>query len=320
MLTVYRALDAKTVQSIIGAKPLASPQQTFLAESTPAEAEYTFEQLREDIFWDEDDLRELIDALDPAEGASRQVVLTGPPGTGKTWVAKQVVRFLTKGDLSRSKLVQFHPSYSYEQFIEGLRPVVKGGGIDFQRVDGVVLKLSKECKASPERRFLIIDEINRANLPRVLGELLYLFEYRDETVDLQFTEGFKLPKNLVFFGTMNTADRSIRSIDVALRRRFDFIECAADPRILESFYLKSGRINEVTDLVEGFKSLNDFLKEQLDEYHQIGHTFFMADHFTPTSLELAWKRKIFPTITEYFFDQPDILKELTIERFWPSLG
>lgn len=321
MLALYRAIDAQEIQAIIGEKPLKQIPLTFQTKSaqTP-DRDYTFEELQEDILWDDEDLHELIDALAPANGFSRQVVLTGPPGTGKTWVAKQVVRFLTKGDTSRSRLVQFHSSYSYEQFIEGLRPVVKSGGIDFERVDGVVIKLAKECLSSPDRRFLIIDEINRANLPRVLGELLYLFEYRDEAVDLQFTEGFKLPANLVFFATMNTADRSIRSIDAALRRRFDFIQCPADARILESFYSKVGRLNEVTDLVEGFKALNEFLKEQLDEYHQIGQTFFMDNRFTPTTLELAWKRKIFPTIAEYFFDQPDVLKELTVERFWPSLG
>ena len=112
---------------------------------------------------------------------------------------------------------------------------------------------------------LIIDEMNRANLPRVFGDLMYLLEYRDEPIDLQYSRGFRLPCNLLFIGTMNTADRSIRSIDIALRRRFQVFECPPDVRILERYYESNGT-NHVPDLFTGFVRLNEELQEYLDKH------------------------------------------------------
>ena len=127
--------------------------------------------------------------------------------------AKHVIDYLTQGDPGRSRIVQFHPTYGYEEFIEGLRPVVDHGEIKFDRVDGLLLAYVKEIARDTGPSFLLIDEMNRANLARVFGELMYLFEYRDEPIDLRYTRGWELPANLKFIGTMNTADRSIRSID-----------------------------------------------------------------------------------------------------------
>lgn len=119
-----------------------------------------------------------------------------------------------------------HPSYGYEEFVEGLRPIADDkGAITFARVNGVILQMAEEMEGSDETRVLVIDELNRANIPRVFGELLFLLEYRDKTIDLQFSPGFSLPANLKVIATMNTADRSTRSIDVALRRRFEIFEC-----------------------------------------------------------------------------------------------
>ena len=123
---------------------------------------------------------------------------------------------------------------------------------------------------------LVIDEMNRANLPRVLGELMYLFEYRDEEIALQYSPRFRLPQDLLFIGTMNTADRSIRSIDIALRRRFDVFECPPDPEILARFYDGPENQNDVPTCSTGFDKLNEALEKELDRHHTIGHTFFMA--------------------------------------------
>ena len=171
------------------------------------------------------------------------MILAGPPGTSKTWTALCLARFLTNDQPLAHKVVQFHPSYGYEEFVEGLRPVVDRGGVDFKRVDGVVLEMANEIAERDETRVLIIDEMNRANLPRVFGELMFLLEYRDNSIKLLYSENFSLPPRFTIIGTMNTADRSIRSLDIALRRRFDIFECPPDPTILEHYFRE--RTNEV---------------------------------------------------------------------------
>jgi hypothetical protein len=320
LLKVYRDADQTRIETILTPQQHANVARPSSPKPNPAIAPYRMEDLIADTLWTRESLEEVLAALDPEAQVSRQVILAGPPGTGKTWIAKKLVYFVTQGDASRSWFVQFHPSYSYEQFVEGLRPIAKDGVITFETFPGVVLRSAQEAAARDERCYLIIDEINRANLPRVLGELMFLFEYRDEAIDLALTRGFKLPANLAFIGTMNTADRSIRSIDLALRRRFDIFECLPDADILDRFYSQAGHESTVEDLREGFVRLNDFLEKELDRYHTIGHTFFMAPLFTADTLVRVWKRQIFPTLAEYFFDQPEQLEALVPERFWPSIA
>ena len=264
--------------------------------------------------WPQERLLEVIDAL---QSKNPQVILAGPPGTGKTWIAQLLARYLTQDRPSHHRLVQFHPSYSYEAFMEGLRPVAANGGIDFRVVPGVVLEMVASMRGDESPFVLVIDEMNRANLPKVLGELMYLLEYRDHTVDLPFTRGFRLPPNLRFIGTMNTADRSIRSLDVALRRRFDIFECAPDPELLGRYF--AIKTNGVPSLLDGLNKLNADLTTQLDRHHTIGHTFFMASPMTPDMLLKTWRRKIGPLLEEYFFDQPDVAAQFVPASYWPEL-
>lgn len=298
------ALDALLVGQLV-AQP-HSPQ--------PAR-KLTLDWLSEQTLLSKEGLESLVETF---LGPSPQIVLAGPPGTSKTWVAKHLATFATGDREHAVRIVQFHPSYSYEQFIEGLRPVVEQGGIQFSRVDGVVLELVREIKARPGLRVLVIDEMNRANLPSVFGELMYLFEYRNERIRLQYSGDFALPDDLKFIGTMNTADRSIRSIDVALRRRFDVFECLPNREVLERYY--STRENAVPDLIDGFERLNDALRQRLDRHHTIGHAFFLADPFTPERLLHIWEHKLGPLIEEYFFDQPDIAASFSVSQFWRGIS
>ncbi|MEJ7931623.1 DUF3578 domain-containing protein [Ramlibacter sp. AN1015] len=267
-------------------------------------------------------LAELTESL---RGPAPQIILAGPPGTSKTWVARQLALFLSGNRPEHVTFVQFHQGYSYEAFMEGLRPVAKENAVGFELRNGVVLDVVDRMRRTEvvdvdgEDHVIIIDEANRANLTRVLGELMFLFEYRGEVAHLQYSGPFSLPRNLRFIATMNTADRSIRSIDVALRRRFDVFELGPDPTILERFHEQNGNLL-VPDLIDGFLSLNDALRISLDRHHTIGHAFFMRPGLTPTGLQGIWTRKVFPLIEEFFFDQPELAAEFSCERFWPSVA
>lgn len=280
-------------------------------EPTPG---LTLSWLAEQTLWPAERLQEIVDTI---QTVSPQIVLAGPPGTSKTWIAQLIARYLTQDNPKRHHLVQFHPSYSYEAFVEGLRPIVEKGSVTFQPVRGVVLEIANQIGSSDEPHVLVIDEMNRANLPRVLGELMYLFEYRMRKINLQYTKDFLLPRNLWFIGTMNTADRSICSIDAALRRRFDIFECPPDYDILRRYF--QSHENSVPSLVDGLSALNAALEERLDRHHTIGHAFFMINPMTPDVLLRIWRRRIYPLIEEYFFDRPTELTQFDASVFWPEL-
>jgi MoxR-like ATPase len=261
---------------------------------------------------------EVEDVLDTLRMRRPQIILAGPPGTGKTWVAERIARFLTGGQLDDVHIVQFHPSYAYEDFVEGLRPVASDGQVAFRVVPGALIKVADHARQVDHPVVLVIDEMNRANLPSVFGELLYLLEYRDKEIGLLHRDRFSLPPNLYVIGTMNTADRSIRSVDTALRRRFDMFECPPRPEILDAYYSRAGNHSEVSGLAEGLRKLNDTLTQHIDRHHTIGHTFFMEKSLTQNELRRTWRRQIGPLIDEYFFDQPDLVQQFELTMFWPS--
>ena len=280
----------------------------------------TLDELMGQTYWSRSELEEVLASL---QDKSPQIILEGPPGTGKTHIAKRIAHYLVGSTFGENSpdvtIVQFHPSYGYEEFVEGLRPDVSDGGmITFANQPGPILKIADKIASEGRPHVLIIDELNRANIPRVFGELMYLLEYRDESIDLMLRQNFVLPKDLYIIATMNTADKSIRVMDAALRRRFDFFSVLPSVDILRSFYGDVGNQNMIgEDLFVGFAALNAALKEEIgDDGYLIGHSFFMTDRMDKEFLVSRWKHQIGPLITEYFYDRQAPQLEFTLERFW----
>jgi MoxR-like ATPase len=247
----------------------------------------------------------------------KNIILQGPPGTGKTFVAKLLAHAVMKErDDSRIEVVQFHQSYSYEDFIQGFRPKEEGG---FERRDGVFYRFCDLAREDLERPyFFVIDEINRGNLSKIFGELMMLIEAdkRGEKHEVQLTyseedEHFSIPPNVHLIGTMNTADRSLALVDYALRRRFLFFDIAPqfDSPKFKAHLLSRG-VSEpfVDELKERMKSVNKSIEKDpnLGKGFEIGHSYFCGRLKEGLSAT-AWfhnivKHEVGPQLHEYWFD------------------
>lgn len=248
-------------------------------------------------------MQEIQDTIDLLK-AKGQLVLQGPPGTGKTRLAELVADQLA-GVPERRKLIQFHPAYAYEDFVRGIVADTVDGGLRYRAENKVLAELAEKAAADPEQSYvLIIDEINRANLPAVLGELIYALENRDKDVDSVYglevnggkTRVLRLPHNLFIIGTMNTADRSVGHMDYAIRRRFAFVTVLPDANVVPQ-----GPARRL------FEQVQKLFEEHLSPEFKIqdvqpGHSYFLVNASGGLTLRQKLNYELKPLLHEYLRD------------------
>lgn len=259
---------------------------------------YTLAELAADTGFEEETLARWVQAVE----RKGQAIFYGPPGTGKTLLAQGLARHLVGGGDGFYELLQLHPAYQYEDFIQGLRPVLgEGGELSYEMKAGRFLTFCRYAATREERCVLIIDEINRANLSRVFGELMYLLEYREESLVLAGGGELRIPQNVRLLGTMNTADRSIAVVDHALRRRFAFIALHPDYDVLRRYHERRETGFDVEQLVAVLQRLNRRIG---DPNYEVGISFFLRPDLEE-QLPDVWRMEIEPYLEELFFDRPE---------------
>ncbi|WP_338792522.1 AAA family ATPase [Bernardetia sp. MNP-M8] len=255
----------------------------------------------------------------------KNIILQGAAGVGKTFIARKLAyQIMGETNNLNIEMVQFHQSYSYEDFIQGLRPTKTGG---FEVQNGVFYDFCKKALAHPERHFFfIIDEINRGNLSKIFGELMMLIEAdkRDEKFSLKLTyseeeeDRFYIPKNLYLIGTMNTADRSLAMVDYALRRRFAFVSLKPDFGEKFKSFLSQKEISEtlITHISNSIQKVNQEIAKDINlgEGFQIGHSYF-CDYEKKKQEENVWFNQVIqfeiqPLLDEIWFDDSEKVREM----------
>lgn len=275
--------------------------------------EYSKGMALQHLFIADKQFDEIIETLE----YKKNIVLQGPPGTGKTFMAKLVCYAkMQEKDNARIEMIQFHQSYSYEDFIQGYRPKDDGG---FHIESGVFYRFCKRAVADPNRDyFFIIDEINRGNLSKIFGELMLLLEAdkrsTEYAVSLTYSRGidnkFYIPSNLYLIGTMNTADRSLSIVDYALRRRFAFIDISPvfDGKFIEFLTNKGASTPIINKICNNINRLNEAITDKLGDGFRIGHSYFCNVGEGATE---QWYRRIVtleiaPLLREYWFDNKEL--------------
>ena len=260
---------------------------------------YSLAACAEETGFAEAELRRWVRAIE----RKGQAIFYGPPGTGKTYLAERLAKHFVGGGHGFAELIQFHPSYAYEDFIQGIRPITQNGSLTFKCQDGRFLEFCTRAAATEDPCVLILDEINRAELSRVFGELMYLLEYRDKSVPLAGGGTLRIPSNVRILGTMNTADRSIALVDHALRRRFAFLPLKPRMDILASYH------EEQTGFAaQGLVSILEQLNTKIgDQNYAVGISFFLRKDIE-NEIEDIWCMEIVPYLEEFFFDQEEAVE------------
>lgn len=306
-------------------QPPAGPNEIEEEEISEAEPPYTIDDIiAEGCFLTKGELAEILDRW----RLKRNLILQGPPGTGKTWLAKRLGFALAGSNdretaRSRLRVVQFHPSLAYEDFVRGWRPAGDGR---LELVDGILMQAIQAAESEPDREFvLVIEEINRGNPAQIFGEMLTLLEVskrrRSEAIELAYRrepgERVHVPSNLYVIGTMNVADRSLAIVDLALRRRFAFIDL--EPRFGDTWRawcahrgLEDGLLAEIEARIV---ALNAEIGAAitLGPQFRIGHSYVTPDSDAPITDGRSWFRarvetEIGPLLDEYWYDAPETAK------------
>ena len=308
-LALHHRLDA---QSVVWAT------QQVLIEDGPEEPEEDFKRPKHDLQALAVELHvpvEFFDKIHTLLEDKKQVIFQGPPGTGKTYVAQKLAEHWAESD-SNVMLVQFHPSYAYEDFVQGFRPkTADGGQVTFELRDGPLRQIAKRAAADQNGKYyLIIDEINRGVVAKVFGELYFLLEYRNKPMRLQYSdEPFSLPPNLYIIGTMNTADRSIALVDLALRRRFHFVEFHPNEKPIQGLLGRwlADNAPEMAWVANVVDRANEELK---DRHAAIGPSHFMKDNLDEARVKLIWEHSVLPYIEERLFVDDDVRSKFSLNE------